>query len=109
MAYDEILARRVRAQLEGVRSLQEKKLFGGVGFLVNGNLACGVNGSDLIVRVGAEKHSQALSRPHTRVFDMTGRPMAGWVMVAPQGCQSDPELKAWVQSGLDYAGTLPAK
>jgi TfoX/Sxy family transcriptional regulator of competence genes len=95
--------------LPSARSLTWKKMFGGVGFLINGNLACGVHKNELIVRVGPDKSDQALSRPHTHVFDMTGRPMAGWVMVAPQGCSTESQLKAWVDQGVAFAGSLPAK
>jgi hypothetical protein len=109
MAYDELLALRIRAVLGFLPHLQEKKMFGGVGFLVNGNMACGVHKNDLIVRVGAANYKQALSRPHTHVFDMTGRPMAGWVMVSPAGFVSESGLKAWVEQGLAFARSLPVK
>jgi len=72
-------------------------------------MACGVHKNDLIVRVGPEKYEEALSRPHARPFDMTGRPMAGWVMVAPEGCETESDLKAWVKQGLAFARSLPAK
>jgi TfoX/Sxy family transcriptional regulator of competence genes len=109
MAYDTLLADRVRAALSLFSDLVEKKMFGGVGFMIRGNLACGVHGDDLIVRVGPEKYKQALARPHARPFDMTGRPMAGWVMVAPQGCQGEAELSNWVRQGVDFVRSLPAK
>ncbi len=109
MAYDQALAGRVRNVLGDPPDLQEKKMFGGVGFLLNGNLACGVNGNDLIVRVGPEKNAAALAEPFTRPFDMTGRPMAGWVMVAPQGCSTDESLGAWIEAALAFVRTLPAK
>jgi TfoX/Sxy family transcriptional regulator of competence genes len=109
MSYDILLATRIWAALGPLPGLQEKKMFGGIGFLVNGNMACGVHKNDLIVRVGPEKSDQALSRPHTRIFDMTGRPMAGWVMVEPDGCASESVLKAWVNQGLEFARTLPIK
>jgi TfoX/Sxy family transcriptional regulator of competence genes len=109
MAYDEGLAQRIREMLIEVPGLTEKRMFGGVGFMVQGNMACGVNKDNLIVRVGADQYRQALSRPYTRPFDMTGRPMKGWVMVGPSGYESDDDLKAWVQQGVDFALTLPAK
>jgi TfoX/Sxy family transcriptional regulator of competence genes len=109
MSFDEFLSIRIRAALGPLPNLEEKKMFGGVGFLVNGNMACGVHKNDLIVRVGPAKYAEALSRPHTHVFDMTGRPMAGWIMVEPQGCASESGLKAWVDQGLAFAKTLPAK
>ena len=109
MSYDEKLDARIRAALGPLPELEEKKMFGGVGFLVNGNMACGVNKNDLIVRVGAAKYEEALSRPHTRPFDMTGRPMSGWIVVEPQGCETESDLKAWVVQGLAFARSLPGK
>jgi TfoX/Sxy family transcriptional regulator of competence genes len=109
MPYDELLSVRIRALLGPLPNLGEKKMFGGVGFLVNGNMACGVHKNDLIVRVGAAKYTEALSRPHTRIFDMTGRPMAGWVLVEPEGCATESDLKAWVEQGLAFARSLPGK
>jgi hypothetical protein len=109
MTYDTLLATRIRAALGPLPELVEKKMFGGVGFLVNGNMACGVHKNDLIVRVGPENYTQALSRPHTRVFDITGHPMAGWVMVEPQGCATESDLLAWVGQGLAFARSLPKK
>jgi TfoX/Sxy family transcriptional regulator of competence genes len=109
MAYDTGLAERMRAELGRLPDLVEKKMFGGVGFLVRGNMACGVHGDDLIVRVGPENYEQALTRPHTRPFDMTGRPMAGWIVVAPQGCKADGDLQAWIRQGIAYARSLPVK
>ncbi len=109
MPYDTLLATRIRAALGPLPNLEEKRMFGGVGFLINGNMACGVHKNDLIVRVGPQKSDHALSQPHVRVFDMTGRTMAGWVMVAPQGCASESELKAWVDQGVIFASSLPAK
>jgi len=109
MAYDELLAARMRAILAALPGLEEKKMFGGIGFLVNGNMACGVNKNDLIVRVGPEKHAAALARPHTRPFDMTGRPMAGWVVVESEGCRGEKDLADWIQQGLAFTRSLPAK
>jgi hypothetical protein len=109
MAYDEGLAQRIREVLDDLPGLVEKKMFGGVGFMVRGNMACGVNGNDLIVRVGPERHEEALARPHARVFDLTGRPMTGWVTVAPGGYETDEALKGWVQQGVEFALSLPVK
>ena len=109
MAHDEGLAQRIREALGELPGLVEKKMFGGVGFMVQGNMACGVNKDDLIVRVGAEQYAEALAKPHTRPFDMTGRPMKGWVMVASDGYESDDALKNWVQQGVDFALSLPPK
>jgi hypothetical protein len=109
MPYDELLGVRIRAALGAISNLEGKKMFGGIGFLVNGNMACGVHKNDMIVRVGPANYNEALSRPHTRPFDMTGRPMAGWVMVEPRGCVKEADLKVWVAKGVDFARSLPKK
>lgn len=109
MAYDQVLAQRIRSALQDVPGVQEKKMFGGVGFILQGNMACGVNGNNMIVRVGPEHHQQALALPHTRVFDMTGRPMSGWIVVEPGGLVEDAALHQWVLQGVAFAKTLPAK
>jgi len=109
MAYDEGLAQRIREVLGEQPGLVEKKMFGGIGFMVHGNMACGVHKDALIVRVGPEKHEGAMARAHTRPFDITGRPMKGWVMVTSDGYESDEALEDWVQQGLDFALSLPAK
>ena len=109
MAYNETLAARVRNALGQPPGLEEKRMFGGVGFMVRGNMACGVNGNDLIVRVGPDAYEAALAQAVTRPFDMTGRPMRGWIVVRPEGYAADVDLSAWVQRGLDFALTLPPK
>jgi TfoX/Sxy family transcriptional regulator of competence genes len=109
MAYDEGLAQRIRKVLAFEPGLVEKKMFGGVGFLLHGNMACGVHGDALIVRVGPARYAEALAQPHARVFDMTGRPMVGWVEVAPAGVASARDLRRWVTLGVEHAKTLPAK
>ena len=109
MAYDLELAERIRQILPSGPDLVEKKMFGGVTYLVRGNMACGVHGSRLIVRLGAERHAAAMAEAHTAPFDFSGRPMAGWVMVEPDGCASAEDLERWVRKGLDYALSLPPK
>jgi hypothetical protein len=110
VAYDEALAERVREQLAGERGLTEKAMFGGLAFLLDGNMSVGLSGGgELMVRVGPEATDDALARPHTRVFDMTGRPMRGWILVAPEGIGGDGELAAWVRRGVDFARSLPPK
>ena len=109
MAYDEILAARVDRLLASRSGFSEKKMFGGVGYLFHGNMACGVNGQNLIVRVGPEKYQRALDDPDTDVFDMTGRPMTGWIVVKPSGTDSDEGLSQWVDRGVAFALTLPPK
>ncbi len=109
MAYDEGLAQRIRDVLGEQPGLVEKKMFGGVGFMIHGNMACGVHKDSLIVRVGPEGYEEALARPDTKPFDITGRPMKSWVMVTSDGYESDEALEDWVQQGLDFALSLPAK
>ena len=109
MAYDEKLADRIRAKLKGRRGLTEKKMFGGVGFMVNGNLACGVNKQDMIVRLSDTDSEAALKRAHVRVFDMTGRPMKGWIVVEAPGVATDKTLQGWIDKSLAFANTLPPK
>ena len=109
MAYDEGGAQRLRAALGPLPGLTEKKMFGGISYLLCGNMACGVLGDELIVRVGPDQHAAALAQPGARVFDFSGRPMAGWVTVAPTGYASEVELARWVKLGIDFAGSLPAK
>jgi TfoX/Sxy family transcriptional regulator of competence genes len=109
MPYDELLSARIRAALDPLPNLEEKKMFGGICVLINGNMACGVYKDDLIVRVGTENYQEALSRPHTKFFDITGKALKGWVMVEPQGCASEPDLKKWVEQGVAFARSLPEK
>ena len=109
MAYDEPLAARIRAILKSTRRLEEKKMFGGVGFLVKGNMACGVHKDDLILRLGEQDFAAAVKKPHVRIFDMTGKPMKGWVLVSEQGYRSAKDLQAWVRISLGFARSLPPK
>jgi TfoX N-terminal domain len=108
VAYDEQLADRVRAQLAMRAGLTERKMFGGLAFMVGGNMACGVLGDELIVRVAREDYDRALAEPAVRQFDFTGRPMRGFVCVSAAE-MADQELAGWVDAGADYAGSLPAK
>lgn len=108
MAYNLKLAERIRSQLDGI-PVVEKKMFGGIGFLLNGNLACGVNKDDLIVRVDPGRHSALLKKPHAKPFDLTGKPMKGWLVVEAEGCKTDKQLSTWVKEGLEFAATLPPK
>lgn len=109
MAFDERLAERVRGQLGKRRGLVVKRMFGGLAFLLNGNLCCGVLGQELIVRIDPAQTEQTLKKPHTHVFDMTGRPMKGWIMVRAAGLATESALGKWVQTGASYAASLPAK
>ena len=109
MAYDESLAGRIRGVLDQQPGLVEKKMFGGVGFMVHGNMACGVHKDMLMVRIGPDAYDETLENPHTKPFDITGRPMKGWVLVEPGGFTSEADLKVWVDTGLNFALTLPPK
>jgi hypothetical protein len=109
MAYDEGLATRVRDVIGDQPGLAEKKMFGGLAFLVHGNMACGVRGDDLIVRVTAEEADRAQDEPGARPFDLTGRPMKGWLMVGADGHAEDDDLRRWVGRGLAHASSLPPK
>lgn len=109
MPYDEKLADRIRSVLARRRGVSEKKMFGGLTFLVRGNMFCGVVGSDLMVRVGASAYEQALSRPHVREMDFTGRPLQGMVYVGATGVRTAKQLQSWIDRGLRFARSLPAK
>ena len=107
MAFDERLAARIRSQLGKKKGLTEKKLFGGIGFLLNGNLACAVRKDEMLVRVVPEETDEALAKKHTRLFG--ARPMKGWILVAPEGLKTDKALAKWVETGVAYAASLPPK
>ncbi len=110
MAYDEGLAQRLREFFEDYDGVVEKKMFGGVAFMVHGNMSVGVtNTGDLMVRVGKEAHDDAMAQPHARLMDFTGRKMKGFVYVGPEGIESDEDLAGWVERSLDFVRTLPAK
>ncbi|MEV8542158.1 TfoX/Sxy family protein [Streptomyces sp. NPDC051572] len=109
MAYDEGLAERVRERLGVHQDVTEKRMFGGIAFLYRGNMAVGISGSDLMVRVGPEHTDAALARPGTRVFDMTGRPMRGWILVDSSVLAEDDALGRWVDEGHAFAASLPPK
>lgn len=108
MAYNLKLAERIRSELDGI-PVVEKKMFGGVGFLLKGNMTVGVNQDNLIVRVDPEKHSALLKKSHVRPFDMTGRPMKGWLVVEAPGVKTEKQLRAWVKESVEFASTIPAK
>src|SRR5688500_4687974 len=109
MAYDESLARRVRVFLANQTELSERKMFGGLAFMVRGNMCCGIVGDELMVRVGPEQYAAALAQPHAREMDFTGRPMTGMVMVAAAGLATDEALEQWVRQGVTFASSLPSK
>ena len=108
MAYDEELAKRIRRVLENERGTGEKKMFGGLAFLIDGNMCCGIVGERLMLRVGPERHERALAKPHVKPMDFTGRPLKGMVYVDPEGLRGA-NLKRWISWGLEFTRALPAK
>jgi hypothetical protein len=108
VAYDEELADRVRELLGPRADVSEREMFGGIGFMVAGNMACGVHRGELIVRLGPDQAEVALREEQTRPFDLTGRPMRGWIFVSPEGTEEE-ALAGWVDAGADFASSLPAK
>jgi len=109
MAYDETLAARIRQHLARRKNVEEKKMFGGVGFLLNGNMLVGVWKDSLIVRLGPDDGDEALNEPHVREFDIAGRAVKGWVLVDRQGIEGDDDLSGWIQRAMKFVGKLPAK
>jgi hypothetical protein len=109
MAYDEELAERVRAALGSVSGVTEIKMFGGLCYTVGGNMAVGVTGQDLMVRLDPGSADGALAEPGARPMDFTGRPMRGFLFVGPEGLQTDRSVQAWVDRGVAFASSLPPK
>ncbi len=109
MAYDEDMAYRIRAALADQSGVTEKKMFGGLAFMVNGHMCCGLANGNLMVRVGPDQYEDSLAQPHAREMDFTGRPMRGLVYVDPAGYQTDKNLQEWVQRGLNFVTSLPPK
>jgi TfoX/Sxy family transcriptional regulator of competence genes len=112
MPFDETLGQRLRAvmQAECVRdTLSEKRMFGGLAMMINGNMAVGIVGYNLMVRVGPAAYEDSLAQPHAAPMDFTGRPMNGYVYVYPEGLSTDRELRAWVKRAATFVRTLPSK
>ena len=103
MAYDQHLAIDIRSRIGSQPCLAEKEMFGGIAFMVHGNMAVGVSGDELMVRVGKEAHDEAVARPGARIFDLSARPMRGWILV------TDADLDSWIQQGVAHAESLPPK
>jgi hypothetical protein len=109
MAYDPGLAQRIREALGQRPGLEERRMFGGLAFLLDGKMFVGVNGSTLMARVGPERYEDALALPHVREMDFTGRPLRGYVYIAPAGLAEDRDLEAWVNGCAGFVASLPAK
>ena len=109
MAFDEKLAGRIRKHLGKRKGLTEKQMFGGIAFLLNGNMCCGVHRDEMIVRLAPDETEKALEAPDTHLFDLTGRPMKGWILVKPKGLVTDTALAKWVGVATQFARSLPPK
>ena len=109
MAYDKQFADRIRKALGKQPKLREREMFGGIGFMLRGNMACGVIGNELMVRIAKEATESTLKEPGARIFDFSGRPSPGWILVSQSVLAKPAQLKAWVKRGVDYALSLPAK
>ena len=109
MAYDEVLAVRIREVLTEQEGVTERKMFGGIAFMVGGNMACGVVRDHLMVRVRPDAHDEAMAQPHARPMDFNGRPMRGMIYVDPDGIASSKDLSRWVRLGASFAASLKSK
>jgi TfoX/Sxy family transcriptional regulator of competence genes len=107
--YSEELAERMRAALVASRNIEERRMFGGLAFMVNGHMCCGIVGDELMVRVGPDLYQSSLAQPHTREMDFTGKPLQGMVYVGTQGIATERQLGEWVQRGLAFVSTLPSR
>lgn len=109
MAYDEYLAQRIRDIVGSDPGLDEKRMFGGLTVLLDGNMAVGVSGDELMVRVGADGFDDALTEEGVRPFKMSGKGMKGWILVGGEGIAEDADLERWIDVGMEFAGSLPPK
>jgi TfoX/Sxy family transcriptional regulator of competence genes len=109
VAYDTHLADRIRSIFNGTTEFSERKMFGGLSFLVNGQMCCGILKNDLVLRLTPEQADSALRQPHTRPMDFTGKPMKSMIYVSPLGTDSDQALEAWVRSAVKVARSAPSK
>lgn len=109
MAYDETLAVRIRSTLARKKGIEEKKMFGGVCFLLNGNMLVGVWRKFFIARLGPDQGDEALLEPHVKKMDITGKPMKGWIMIEPEGIEDGDQLKNWIQRAVKFVGKLAKK
>ena len=110
MAYDEELADRIREVVQDERGLTEKRMFGGLAFMIDGNMAVGASGQGgMLLRVDPDRTDSLVRPPHVRRFEMRGREMAGWLRVDAEAVKTDDELRRWVDHGVTYARSLPPK
>jgi len=109
MAFDEGLAERLRDIYFEIPNTVEKKMFGGLAFMVRGHMTTGIVDESLMVRVGKDNYEEALKKPHTRKMDFTGKPLTGFIYVAPGGIELDDQIEEWVELSLSFTSTLPAK
>ncbi len=109
MAFDETLAGRIRSTLARMKRIEERKMFGCICFLFNGNALAGVWKDRLIARLGPDEGEAALREPHVRVFGITGKPMRNWVAVEPEGVEDDDLLNGWIERAINFVKTLPKK
>ena len=109
MAYDEQWAKRLSKLVAQRQDFHEQKMFGGIGFLLRGNMCFGIYKEFLILRLGETQATRALKKPHTKPFDITGRPMKGWVMVELEEISTEAALKQWITPAIDFVLTLPRK
>ena len=109
MAYNEHLAERIRRALSGRNDVEEKKMFGGLCFLVRGKMAAGIVKDDLMIRVVESKYDSALAKPHCREMDFTGKPLKGFLYVGPEGVDSEHDLEEWLRLGVEFVENAPVK
>jgi len=109
MPFNETIAARIRDALARKKNIEERKMFGCVCFMLNGNALAGVWKDMLIARLGPDEGEAALREPHVRAFDITGRPMRNWVVVESEGVEDDDQLKGWIQRATKFVKTLPGK
>ncbi len=109
MAYNEGLLQVIREETAGIKNLEEKKMFGGIAFMLNGNMSVGVHKDSLIVRVGKENRDKFINEPHVKDMDFTGKVMKGWMEILPDAHSEEKVLKKWIKRGIEFASTLPKK
>jgi hypothetical protein len=109
MAYDTGLEARIDEIVDEREGYEKKRMFGGICYLRSGNMSFGIWKDLLIVRCGQARHAECLNQKHTKPFDITGKPMSGWIMVAPEGFEEDEELERWIDIGAGFAESLPSK